>query len=700
MHDARRAEDPVVTSPSRPESPGTVPALTSSDARAWAQRVPVALLRTLVVVGVLVCVGTAVTVEETSTTTAADIEDPAYVLVSALQSVWLASVVLVLVVPLLATTLAAAGMLLIAQRPDLHAGAPGLWWAAGTVLAVLATADAVTRLRQRALGHVWARGPGAEVRRPVVPDRVRDALVRPRWSRVAGGAAALLVGAGFVALYVHDASAAAGFRRDALVTRTTVDAVNGDATEASVVVGRTRYRVPLPATYPEPGDSVEVRHDPATGRAELVDDAFDPTLAFLPAMTGLLLGLALLGTERARTRRLDDLLTRPGGALRVRGSWSERDAGVRLYAVDDGTRPFAVAPRLLAVLDDGEGRPRGPAHGVDHAGAHGDHADDGWDDHDHDPDDDGADLGPQADVTALGDDELLALARRLADAPEPDTAADADLWSGLVPVAPWDLTPMTVVGLRHDGAPVVVLDDLGVWHVSRSGVRGPRGRLRLRGPAVGPEAGRAAGPVPRDPADGSRRLGWTPDADASRPDRLVQRRKAAWERFARRTGRVLPWFAAPVLWASLHWLLAEGGVSAWRLLTVATAPAVGWSWSMLGHTCLDVRPGWLHVRGRFRDQLVAWSRVTSVAVDDAALVVRLDHDTPTAADALLFAVHPDALPIVRGGAAPPLVAERLLRARQEGYGARPPWVRSRPSTPVLVGLAWAAAIVLALVTAR
>lgn len=695
MHHARRAEDPTVTSPSRPEPPSAVPALASPDARAWAQRVPVALLRTLVVVGVLVCVGTAAMVEETFTATAADIEDPGYVLVSVLQSTWFASAALVLVVPLLGTALAAAGMLLTAQSPDLDAGVPELWWTAGTLLAVLATADAVTRLRQRALAHVWARGPRAALRRPVVPDHVRDALVRPRWSRVAGGAAALLVGAGFVALYVHDASAAAAFRQDALVTRTTVDTVNGDVTEATVVVGGTRYQVPLPATYPEPGDSVDVRYDPATGRAEMVDDAFDPTLALLPAMTGLLLGLALLGTERARTRRLDDLLTQPGGALRVRGSWSTRDAGVRLYAVDDGTRPFAVAPRLLAVLDGGEGRPRGPGNGVDHAG---DHADDRWDD---DWDDDGDDdLGPQADVTALGDDELLALARQLADAPEPDEVADADLRPGPVGVAPWDLTPMTVVGLRHDGAPVAVLDDLGVWHVSRSGVRGPRGRLRLRGPAVDPEAYRAAGPVPRDPADAPRTLGWAPEADASLPDRLARRRDAAWERFARRTGRVLPWLAVPVLWGSLHWLLADGGVSAWRLLTVAAAPAVGWSWSMLGQAYLDVRPGWLHVRGRFRDQLVAWPRVTSVAVDDAALVVRLDHDRPTAADALLFAVHPDALPLMRDGAAPPLVAERLLRARQEGHGARPPWVRSRPSTPLLVGLAWAAAVVLALVTTR
>ncbi|GEA88543.1 hypothetical protein [Cellulomonas cellasea] len=689
-----------MTSLSRPEPPDAVPALESPDARAWAQRVPVALLRTLVVVGVLVCAGTAATVDETLTTTAADIEDPGYVLVSVLQSVWFASVALVLVVPLLGTAIAAAGMLLTAQSPDLHAGVPELWWAAGTVLAVLATADAVTRLRQRALAHVWARGPRAALRRPVVPDGVRDALVRPRWSRVAGGAAALLVGAGFVALYVHDSSAAVEFRRDALVARTTVDTVNDDVTEATVVVGRTRYRVPLPVTYPEPGDAVEVRYDPATGRAEMVDDAFDPTLAFLPALTGLLLGLALLGTERARTRRLHDLLTQPGSALRVRGSWSARDAGVRLYAVDDGTRPFAVAPRLLAVLDDREGDPRGPGHGVDHAGTYGDHADDGWDDHDHDSDDDdGEDLGPQADVTALSDDELLALARRLADAPDPEAVADADLRPGPAAVSGWDLTTMTVVGLRHDGAPVAVLEDLGVWHVSRSGVRGPRGRLRLRA-AVDPGAGHAAGPVPRDPADGPRTLGWAPEADASLPDRLAQRRDAAWERFARRTGRVLPWLAVPVLWGSLHWLLGEDGGSAWRLLTVAAAPAVGWSWSLLGQAYLDVRPGWLHVRGRFRDQLVAWPRVTSVAVDDEALVVRLDHDRPAAADALLFAVHPDALPLTRDRAAAPLVAERLLRARQEGHDARPPWVRSRPSTPVLVGLAWAAAIVLALLTAR
>lgn len=229
----------------------------------------------------------------------------------------------------------------------------------------------------------------------------------------------------------------------------------------------------------------------------------------------------------------------------------------------------------------------------------------------------------------------------------------------------------------------------GVREVPRTGGPTPNaapGRGPYPAASSSPEASPTAtpaGPVPPATSVTSGR-----PAPSGTWARMTARRDACLPSFARRTGRWAPWLALPLLWWLLRWLTED--LSVFRALYFwGISAVVGWTWSVHGQARLEVRSRWLHLRGRFVDQRIAWRRVGSVTADDDALVVRLDPGT-VAEDALLLGNGTGAPPLTRASADPRTVAAELDRARVDGGLAEPPGLARLPSVPALVGAAWLA----------
>ncbi|PVU83428.1 hypothetical protein DDP54_10950 [Cellulomonas sp. WB94] len=630
--------------------PTRVPALLAHRSADWSQRLPSGSLKLAVVVALLVAIMVAAG-GESGHATAAMVEGPRYVGTSALQSAIIACFALVFVNPSIGAAVAAVSCLGVAAVPAANTGAPGIWAAAGGALLVLAVADGVTRARQRAVGRVWRLSSEAVVLVPEVPEPLRAHLVRPRVTRLAGATACLAVGVAGLAVFAHDARAAEDFRSDSLVTTTTVDAVTAGASGVHVTIDDTSYLVPLPSSDAEVGQHMEVRYQPRTHRAEATMDVFDPTYALIPGVGGLLVGTVWFAAVRRRRREMVALLIDGGPAFQVRATWSPRSNGALLTPFDDVTRTFATAPRLASWW--------------------GAETDEQWPDDVNETDDrDSFDEIPAVRVASLSDAELLEMARSLADSDADDGPSSASVPTMMT----WDHAPVVVVGLDHDTAPAALLDADGRWYVTETALTPPRWRRPRR----------AAAPVDPHAND---RSAWRIFSD---------HRQSVLLRFARRTGRWLPWVALPVEGWVLAWLFDDA--PAIRVVsTIIAMPVAGWTWSVLGQVRLDVGSRWLRLRGRLVDELVAWPRVTSVVSDDTSLVIRLDTDNDSDGDAILLPVAADSLPLTRGSGDPRDVAARVEKARVAGSSAVPPRVQRLPSVPLLAGLCW---LVVALVATQ
>ncbi|MFF2621773.1 hypothetical protein [Oerskovia jenensis] len=644
--------------------------LSGAEAAPWARRPPRTLLPLLVVVVVLYSFTVAVMLEAgdgyATGPTLADVEGPWAAAISAAQGVLLASLGLVWAAPRATTWAAAAALAVLAGAPA--PVVPADVWTAAAVLAVAATGSTLLAVHQRAGAAAWGAG-----RARVTPDTTPDArahLQRLRPAPLVLGSLLVLAGAVGVAFAVLDQRAADQFRATADTGLGTVVGLTDGALVATVELDDgTRLEVPLPVTTPSVGDHVEVRFDRDSGRAERVDDVFDPTGALIPGAGGLLAGTVVLAGAATRRRDVHRLVEQGGPPLRLVATWSPGHRGVLLATVDD-LRPFALVPHPV---------PTWPLHTAEP-----------WED----DQDEGADDVP------FDDDALLAEAARSA---LPD---EGGLRFGL-PCTDWRTTPVTVVGLVQDGRPAAVAGPDGHWYVGDLPVRGPAGIVdvlfRRRRPSV-PDAGRHAHEARVD-GETATDLETAPlpvgDREAWRAaqEKVDRRVTAPARRAAAATGAWLPYLLLVPCFLLVRWLAVDLTVPGVVTFVVA-AVNFGAAWSHLARAQLSVDRDGLLVTGRLLDTRLPWSVVDRVVAGPDALVIRTtdapEPESPDQAEdgAVLCPASDDALPLVGRTRDPEAARRRIEDARPPvGVGAPAGRITRRPASSLVVGLVWGAAVV-------
>jgi hypothetical protein len=614
--------------------------------------------------------------------TAAEVESSQWIQVGILQSAALAAVPTVLLAPTAGLVVATICCLVLGVVPAEAVGPHGPWLVSGVLLAVLLLVDGVLAVRRRARVRAVLAPGTARVAVPDLQDWVAGDVVRRGTGWLVLAVLLTLVGLGGVGVVVRDTRATADFRAQARTAQATVVEVAADDQSAQVEIDGRRYPVPLPATYRKVGDRVEVRYDPGSGRAELVDDVFDPTRATIPAVLCLMPAVVLVGRTRRRRAQTRRLLTGEWPAFRLRAEQAPRVLGAVLTPWDDVTRPLVTAPSLdlvhpfevlwydeddvdLAWLDPNAN----------------DHGRGGWQ-----VDDEGEDTGRggegaiRPDVSAIPDAELLRQARAgLVEGEaevEPETSGPS-VWHG---------SEVVVLGLTQDGGPLAVLDGERVWLTGR--------------PALWPAW---SWPLHR------RRTAALPVA-ASEPTRLWDRYvDAQWSVTAgvgRRVGRWLPWLALPLLvWGSRSAAVELG--ARWQLASWATGLVpLAWTVSFWGAPRVRLVTDGLRVRGAMLTTHLPWVRITGVAADSGAVVVRYDDGMP-GGGALLLPESVE-LPTLGEDGGPVALAARIdeqrraaalnppapvpVRERRGPHGATDqsglPPVRHRPAAPTVVAICW------------
>lgn len=578
--------------------------------------------------------------------TARDAESAGAVVGAVLTGILLGSVVVMWLAPRAGPWLAGAGFGLAAL------GGSVVFFLAAVAMLALGRFDVVAARRQRRLAAAWT---DAAVLVPRGLDDWRRSAERRRQGWMLLGMLALAVAFLAAAGFTLERGEVREFRARAVEETGWVAAVADDGSTAVVLVGSKALRVPLPSAEVMAGERAEVRHDGV--RAELVDDAHDPAWILTYGAAAALAGAAVLLREQVRRRRVRELLGHGGPALRLLATYDSR-GGVRLASPTEPGRLIAATDRLIA-LDD-------PLRSVR------EDADAAWN-------------RPLAEVS---DDELFELARSMkgGDVPERWTAPTPDRWQR---------TPVTVAGLAEHGLPVGIQAPDGIWYLA-PGVRaaGPVARWRAArthvrqdgtGTGTGASASASASEqkrmVPRD-ADpvvvaGTRAPG---DADTS----LAVAGPPPLTRFARRTGRVLPWALLPVVWALGRWWPPASGGGLVLLCLVLTL----YAWSLEAMTALRATGRALVARRPVLSHVYPWALVDDVVAEPRALVVRVGAWGRRPADALLFPSVPG-VPLADGAPGPLEAREALLAARGHAVGQpeRRARVRRRPSAPALVAVA-------------
>lgn len=269
----------------------------------------------------------------------------------------------------------------------------------------------------RTLSGPFAPGVASDQRRRLLAPSVAVAV----WGGItlAGG---LLAGI----WYAADAAAAASFRATA---ETAVAAVmSNDGWDAHVTIDGVDLRViDWSGSHPE-GESTLVRFDLTTGRAEFVDDVFDPAWTLLLATLVLGLAGAMWGVYLERRRRLSRLLRRGGEALVVHAA--QEGGRVLLSPTDADRQAFAALARSLVVSVPAD--------------------------------------NPLS--------ERFAALLSADDGPPPTTPGSSDDELNPAPLAgrATRARPAVVVGLGSEDDPVVVLLSPTLWAVGRAGVRASR----------------------------------------------------------------------------------------------------------------------------------------------------------------------------------------------------------------------------------
>jgi hypothetical protein len=644
-------------------------------------RVPPGLVQVVVVLSLVATVAASLTPTGTPLT-AATAESLPYYLTGTVQSVVLATaLVVVWLEPSRALLLAAGTTLACAIAPDALVGPSGLWWPAAGVLGLLALVDQVTAARRRALARVLLHdGSSMVTLAPPRPDH-RAELMRTGAGRRLLGVVLVLGAVGATGWVWHDHHDAVGFRERAVVEDGTVQSVADDGLSMQVEVGSGTYTAPVAAMSRAAGDRVTLRYDPASGRAETVDDVFDATTGLIPVVTLLLTGGVLLDQVRRRRSRIAALLDEPQPAVVVMAVGAPHAGGALLAPVDDLTYHLATAPSLVPVtgpsadayLADADARAawggeQGPDEDEwDEDEDEGAEDEQPWADDEDDPD---ADREPARAVSDLSDAELLERARALAGELEDEDEPDDPFRPPTGDPVRATGTPVVLIGLAGDDAPVALGFGPDVLLTTRP-LLAPRWRLPRRTPVR------------------ERRGTWRTFADA---------RDRALERLGRRTGRWLPWVLLPLVAWGTRATARAGALSFHLVLPAVTLVGLAWALSLFGHPRLVLRSRGLHVRRAFVDELIPWDRVRGAAAEPDALVVRYDDGRP-GGDALLLPHTDRLLPLTADGATPAEVAVRL-RGRGSGAAWAPPGgttvrLRRWPSMPLVVAVCWVVTGVLA-----
>ncbi|MHA7132131.1 hypothetical protein [Oerskovia turbata] len=638
--------------------------LLSREAAPWARRPPRILLP-LLVAGVVAGVIVWMLLQEDGTGyTVADVDTAWAWASSAAQTVLLTSLGLVWAVPRATTWWTAGALAVLAAEPG-HVD-PALWGAAG-LLAVAATGSVLVAAHQRATAAAWSGGRPRST--PPATADARAFLLGLPLVRTGLGALLVIVGVIGTVFAIIDSRSADAFRATAVVTVGTVVSVDDDDTTATVELDDgTRLDVPLPTITPARGDTVEVRHDPASGRAELTNDVFDPTGALIPGVGGLLGGTLLLtGAVRAR-RDVRRLIDHGGAPLRLVADWSPAHRGLILSTVDG--LPFALVPHPVPAWTE----------------------DQPW----RDAEDDEA---AERYVSEPTDDEsLLAAAARISDPVESDDVGDD--W----PCAAWRTTPVTVIGLVRDGLPAAVAGPDGRWYVGSAPVRDPAGIVdvlaRWRPSARARQDGAAsahddsAQRIPLPVGDGH--------AWRTGRDNADRRASAAIRRFAALTGAWMPFALLIPSFLLVQWLASD--LSVFSLVTfVVAAVNVGSGWHFASRAQIALRRSGLVLTGLLIETRVPWSTIDRVVTGPDALVIRTRPDSSGTApldldgdssDAFLFAAAGDDPPLLRTTRDPEEARRRIESARPVVHHGEPAGrVTRRPAISVWVGLAWGAAVV-------
>ncbi|MCB2175676.1 MAG: hypothetical protein KQH57_07705 [Actinomycetales bacterium] len=345
----------------------TEPLLTRALAAQLTNRVPPGLIRVAVVAGVLGASTVGYVTTGTTPFTAEIVSSSSWVLSSALQSLALASLALVVTAPRAGLVLATVSLGVGGLLPTIHQGLPAAWLVPAAALAVIAVTEGVLSVRRRALAPVLLGADPTSVTIPELPSYVVAPLLVRSLEATVGSIVLMLVAAGAVGWWWHDDSAASDFRAQAVVADATVVSVADDHMSAEVELDGETLRMPTTNLDRTVGDRVTVRWSPETGRVEAVDDVMDPTLVLIVAAFAGVLGVGWVLRSRRTRRGLFDLLTRPQPALTCLATWTPRRHGVLILAVDDAGRPVATAPRLVQVLaapqHDPQGGPVGPSYG-------------------------------------------------------------------------------------------------------------------------------------------------------------------------------------------------------------------------------------------------------------------------------------------------------------------------------------------------
>lgn len=618
----------------------SVRVLDSADAEAWAHRVPARLLVGAQVLTAIAVIAATVAGGGTPAATVSDVD-------SADRILWYL---------VLGIAAGCAGTAFFAPRltfwPGAAAGAGAIAiapaattpWLAALVTATLAIggADALTRTRRRALAGTWsADAPAVRID---AGRQVARTVLRPRLRRLAIGAAATLLSLAALGLALHDDAAAGRFREHALVAGgVVVPPLDEDAMNAHVRIEGQVYDVYLETITAQVGDALDVRYDPATGRAEPVGDVFDPWPALIPAGFGATAGLSLLGAEltRRRTRRrLLDPGARPVRALAdtdarivsihaaddrrtILGAWRGGDWSAADAGNSDGADAGEAGARGVAGAEAGGH----PAHAHPDAGAE-------------------ADADDEVPVAALSDDDLLAIGAAQAAAAAAARAPGGPRRTRAPEWVHWQDEPVTVLGLDGDaiavrslgGGPWLWLDDAD--HAPRrAGRAGPGGRPTIPAPRPG----------------GAWARFW-----AAADDRAAAAAQA--------TGRWAPAAMLPVLFAVAHWLAPEANVfqALWFALGALTLCS---AWAGKALPVLSLSPRGIAHRAMVFVWLVPWALVRSVAADATTLAVRVRNDNAEGGeDALILTVDRRTPPILRDAPTPPAAAAAIEAARR---GAAP-----------------------------
>jgi len=164
-----------------------------------------------------------------------------------------------------------------------------------------------------------------------------------RWATLALCVGLVLLGA---AVYLHDSSRSRALLRQGEPLLATVVSQDEEPSEVVLDLGGVRVTAVTDYARLAPGAQVPVLRDPATGRVEMIDNAFDPTGSLLLLGAGAAGALAWSGRTLRRRRQAATWAVDGVTTVRVTAGW--RGHGLDLSAAHAHGEPFASLAGVFA----------------------------------------------------------------------------------------------------------------------------------------------------------------------------------------------------------------------------------------------------------------------------------------------------------------------------------------------------------------